>query len=244
MERLLVTDLDGTFIGDDEATKRVWDALDDAEIGLAFATGRHLSSVRDFLRSVGGRRHPVASICMVGTEIWMRTRFGYRGDRGWSEVIGAHWDRAGVLSAARVVPGLTLQDEEWQSVHKISWFVDGDDPEGRVALFDRVLAERGVRALLVHSGGHLLDAIPAESGKGSATAFLARRLGLGPDAVITAGDSGNDLDMMRSELGFRSIVVGNADAEMRSIEADHVYMADAPYAAGIFEGLHRWGWVE
>jgi hydroxymethylpyrimidine pyrophosphatase-like HAD family hydrolase len=179
---------------------------------------------------------------MVGTEIWMRTRFGYRLDRGWSEVIGAHWDRAAVLDASMAVPGLTLQHSEWQSEHKVSWFIDGDDPEARVASLEALLEHRGLRALLVHSGGHLLDALPIESGKGSATAFLARRLG--SPAVVTAGDSGNDLDMMRPELGFRSIVVGNGDPDVRSIEADHVYLAEAPYADGIAEGLRHWCWLD
>lgn len=221
---------------------RLWEALEDAGIGLAFATGRHLASVKQFLR--GRRRHPVASICMVGTEIWMRTRLGYRLDQGWSEVIGAHWDRDAVVAAAGTIPGLTLQHAEWQSRFKASWFVEGDHPEETVARLDTLLEQRDVRALLVHSGGNLLDAVPIESGKGSASAFLARRFGIDPETIITAGDSGNDLDMMRPELGFRSIVVGNGDDDVRSISADHVYLADAPHAAGIREGLRHWGWLE
>lgn len=243
MDRLLVTDLDGTFIGDDDATRRLWDALDAAGIGLAFATGRHLDAVHDFYRAIGTRRRAIACVCMVGTEIWIRGRRRYRLDRGWSEVISAHWDRGAVLEATRPVPGLTLQHHEWQSRFKLSWFVESDDPAGTVAEVERVIEERGLRALLVHSGGHLLDALPIESGKGSATAFLARRLGLPADAVITAGDSGNDLDMMRPELGFRSIVVGNAERAIREIDAMHVYLADAPFADGIREGLEHWDWL-
>lgn len=244
MRRLLVTDLDGTFIGDDVTTLRLWDDLDAAGIGIAFATGRHLDAVQEFQRALPGRRRADASICMVGTEIWIRGRFRYRLDAGWSQVIGAHWDRDEVLAATRPIAGLTLQHPEWQSRYKVSWFVDGDDPEGIVARTEAALVRRDVQALLVHSGGHLLDAIPAESGKGSATAFLARRLGLRPDAIVTAGDSGNDLDMMRPELGFRSIVVGNAGPEMDGIEAEHVFRAEAHHAAGIREGLIHWGWLE
>jgi sucrose-phosphate synthase len=208
-----------------------------------FATGRHLAAVKDFLRLLRTRCRPDACICMVGTEIWIRRRFRYRLDRGWSQVIGAHWDRGVVLAAARRVRGLTLQHDEWQSDFKISWFVDRDDPDGVVVEVEDALRHHGIEVLLIHSGGNLLDALPVESGKGSAAAFLARRFGIRSDAIITAGDSGNDLDMMRPELGFRSIIVGNASPEMRRIEADHVYRAQAATTAGIREGLRHWGWL-
>jgi hydroxymethylpyrimidine pyrophosphatase-like HAD family hydrolase len=46
--RLLATDLDGTFIGDDEAMFALWQSLREAGIVVAFSTGRHLQSIQDF----------------------------------------------------------------------------------------------------------------------------------------------------------------------------------------------------
>lgn len=180
---------------------------------------------------------------MVGTEVWVRGRFRYRLDRGWSQVISAHWDREAVLAATRNLPGLILQHDEWQSAFKVSWFVEGDDPEAVVARVEAVLEQSGVQVLLVHSGGYLLDALPIESGKGSATAFLARRLGIPAASVVTAGDSGNDLDMMRPELGFRSIVVANTEQELRELRGESIYQATQRYADGIAEGLQHFGWL-
>ena len=40
MKRLLATDLDGTFIGDDEAMVALWDALQAHDILLAFSRGK------------------------------------------------------------------------------------------------------------------------------------------------------------------------------------------------------------
>jgi hydroxymethylpyrimidine pyrophosphatase-like HAD family hydrolase len=54
---------------------------------------------------------------------------------------------------------------------------------------------------------------------------------------------GNDLDMMRGELRFRSIAVGNAVPEMKAFREPHVYHAQAPFAAGIHEGLRAFGWL-
>jgi hypothetical protein len=49
--------------------------------------------------------------------------------------------------------------------------------------------------------------------------------------------------MMRPELGFRSIAVGNAADELDKYRAPHVYHAQAFYAAGIQEGLEAHGWL-
>ena len=65
----------------------------------------------------------------------------------------------------------------------------------------------------------------------------------GVKGVITAGDTGNDLDMMRAELGVHSIAVGNAAAELKAFRAPHVYHAVAEFSAGILEGLRHYGWL-
>ncbi len=40
--RFLATDMDGTFIGDDEAMHALWEAVEGRGITLAFSTGRHM----------------------------------------------------------------------------------------------------------------------------------------------------------------------------------------------------------
>ena len=62
--------------------------------------------------------------------------------------------------------------------------------------------------------------------------------------MVTAGDTGNDLDMMRPESGFRSIAVGNASPELRSYRAANLFHAAQPYAAGMREGLVHYGWLQ
>ena len=49
--------------------------------------------------------------------------------------------------------------------------------------------------------------------------------------------------MMRPELGFRSIAVGNSAPELKAFKPPHVYHARAAYAAGIQEGLEKLGWL-
>jgi sucrose-6F-phosphate phosphohydrolase len=242
VQRLLATDLDGTFIGDDEAMVRLWADLDAAGVTVAFSTGRHLPSIWSFYDRVGTDRRAEACICMVGTEIWHLDDDGYRRDRGWSEHISVGWDHDAVVAIASSIPGSRLQDDEWQSEFKSSWFLDGAAPRVIDGIRDRI-ASAGLEAKVVYSVDRFLDFLPGRSGKGEAVRYLADTYGVDPADVVTSGDSGNDLDMMRTELGFRCIAVGNASEELRTVDRPNVFHASAEYASGIREGLEHYGWL-
>ena len=66
--RLLATDLDGTFIGDDASMHELWRELEESGIVVAFSTGRHLPSIQAFYADSGTTRKAGACICMVGAE--------------------------------------------------------------------------------------------------------------------------------------------------------------------------------
>lgn len=239
---LLATDLDGTFIGDDEAMFALWDGLDARDIQLVFVTGRHLRSVEQFYEEHGTMRRAVASVCMVGTEVYRRDDHGYYLDRDWQALIATGWERERAVAIVEAEPAIEPQALEWQSPLKASYLVDAGF-EARLGSLRRRLDDAGVGAKIVYSGERFLDVLPERAGKGEALKYLASRLGTQPADVITAGDTGNDLDMMRPELGFRSIVVANASPELAGFDAPHVYHAEAPYAAGITEGLEHFGWL-
>jgi len=242
LSRMLATDLDGTFIGDPVAMNGLWADLERAGIRLAFSTGRHLPSIEAFYAEAATDRRADACICMVGTEIWVLGPDGYARDHEWSRLISVGWNRdrvaAIVADHARAIP----QPDEWQSEFKSSWFLEDNAEQALQQIRDRLDAE-GLRAKVIYSAGRFLDLLPADSGKGQAVRYLAGLLSIEPANVITAGDTGNDLDMMRPELGFRSIAVGNAADELRSFEAPGVYHATASYAAGVREGLVHYGWL-
>lgn len=240
--RLLATDLDGTFLGDADAMHRLWQQVDDAGITVAFSTGRHLPSIEAFYAECGTRRRATACVCMVGTEIWHASNGAYVIDEGWSEKISESWDKDGVEAVLRGISGAVIQPQEWQSQFKSSYFLE-DDAETQLGRIHEGLEERGVDAKVVYSAGRFLDLLPSQSGKGQAVSYLADSLDIAPGNVITAGDTGNDLDMMRPDLGFRSIAVGNASPELRVYRAPNVYHATASFAAGIEEGLHHYGWL-
>ena len=247
-KRLLATDLDGTFIGDDRAMLRLWDALDQRGTLVAFSTGRHLKSIEDFYaekqREAGlsANRRADVCICMVGTDIYFRRNGEYELDTAWHDIISEDWDKKTVEKIIRVIPEARMQDAEWQSPFKSSYYLE-ENVETRLAEIHQKLEQAGVRAKVVYSAGQFLDFLPISSGKGEAVRFVARHCNVAPQNVITSGDTGNDLDMMRSELGFKSIAVGNSAEELKKFQAPHVYHARAFYAAGIQEGLEAHGWL-
>lgn len=243
LPRMLATDLDGTFIGDPVAMNDLWADLEQAGITVAFSTGRHLPSIQAFYADAKTPRRAQACVCMVGTEIWHLGRTGYERDEEWSRRISHDWDRDRVVSIVASLPAATPQPAEWQSQFKSSWFLESDAVRSVAAIGDQLDAE-GLRAKVIYSAGRFLDLLPEDSGKGEAVRYLADRLSIDPQNVVTAGDTGNDLDMMRPELGFRSIAVGNAAEELRTYEAPAVYHAAASYAAGIREGLVHYGWLD
>ncbi len=241
-KRLLATDLDGTFIGDAEAMHRLWRLLDEADITIAFSTGRHLPSIEAFYAEAETERRAAACVCMVGTEIWHASGDGYVVDESWSTTISASWDKEGVEAILRGIPGAVMQSEEWQSRFKSSYYLE-DDVEVQLAAIRRELDEQGLDAKVVYSAGRFLDLLPQRSGKGGAVRYLADEIAVDPANVITAGDTGNDIDMMRPELGFRSIAVANASPELHEYRVPSVYHAQAPFAAGIEQGLRHYGWL-
>ncbi len=247
-QRLLATDLDGTFIGDDVAMLKLWDALRACGVIVAFSTGRHLRSIEDFYAekprvvSLLPTHRADACICMVGTDIYFRKDGEYHLDQTWHETISEDWDKQAVEEILTAIPEAQRQDDEWQSPFKSSYYLK-ENVERRLAQIHEGLEHNGLRAKVVYSAGEFLDLLPIRSGKGEAVKFVARHFAVGPENIITCGDTGNDLDMMRPELGFRSIAVGNAAEELKAYRARHVYHATAFYAEGIWEGLEAYGWL-
>jgi hydroxymethylpyrimidine pyrophosphatase-like HAD family hydrolase len=55
---------------------------------------------------------------------------------------------------------------------------------------------------------------------------------------VVAGDTGNDASMFVD--GFRGIVVGNAQPELKALRSPQVYHSHYPHAAGVLGGIEYW----
>lgn len=241
-KRLLVSDIDGTLLRGGEPTPglitlhRLLEGERD-RIRLVYATGRSFHSTwslvqQDILPA------PDGIAALVGSEVWLPPWNGP--DGAYARFIGSHWDRSAVEETVGHLSDLEEQPPDFQTPHKLSYFVSR---EGIDAKLRDMLAQRGIRARVIHSGGKYLDILPHGAGKKAASSWIRCRLCNGCDRTMACGDSLNDLDILE-DPDLDGVTVGNAETDLlRALQEDHVYHARLPYAAGVIEGaeaLHFW----
>jgi len=239
---LLISDIDNTLLGDDEALAQLREVLEQnrGRLGFGIATGRSIEITRDALIEAGITQLDVA-VCSVGAEIYYGS--DYTPDRGWASRLRSRWQPERIQEALCGLDCLTLQDRDFaQREFKISYDLI-EDADTTVALRDihAALAETKSAYSVVLSHGAYVDILPHRASKGKAVRYLADKWHIPIKNIATAGDSGNDQDMLQGQTA--GIVVGNHDEELlslKSAKASRVYFANAHYAAGILEGLKHY----
>lgn len=235
-KHLIISDLDGTLIGDEQALKLFaeWMRIRSAFVDLVYATGRTFESV---LREVETTAlpEPRAIIGFVGTDI-----HAYPSGRlmeAWHRKINKNWDAHKVRELLSSHAELELQPEEFQSKLKVSYYLS-DASAADIRNLREEMKRNSIEAEVIYSSNRDLDFLPLRANKGKASAFLATEWGIANDRVLVCGDTGNDMALF--EQGFRGVVVGNAQPELKSLSGPHIYHAKGLCAAGVIEGIEYW----
>lgn len=236
LPRMVVSDLDGTLLGNPEATDRFirWWGQWGAPRRLVYASGRFFGSVVASIEEAN-LPAPDAIISDVGTDVRLYpsgTQMVEWTSRWWTT-----WQIEEVEALLNSELKLEPQPSHCQSAYKRSYFVRNADP-GWIHKTQLRLRERRVAAELVYSSNRDLDVLPAGANKGTAVEFLAQKWRIPRTRVLVAGDSGNDLSMFMQ--GFRGIVVSNAQAELAGVLSPNIYRSSQPFADGVIEGLDYW----
>ena len=262
---LLCTDLDRTLLPNGEQPEsppaRALFARLAARPGvtLVYVTGRHRALVQAALDEYQLPR-PAHVIADVGTSIYDVGPVVWQHSSDWQVEIAADW--AGVTHAQLVAlfAGMTqleLQEPDKQNDFKLSYYLALEvDRLALMARMQELLQDRGVRASLIWSIDELqqvglLDVLPAGATKLHALDFLRTRLGFGLAETLFAGDSGNDLPVLASNIP--AVLVANASEAVRMAALQQatalghqaaLYLArggfqgmNGNYSAGILEGL-------
>ncbi|MFC6790088.1 HAD-IIB family hydrolase [Methylobacterium komagatae] len=232
--QLLVCDIDNTLIGC-AAALGIFRRWRSRQAGLAFgvATGRSFHSAMAVLEQQDSPR-PQVMITSVGSEIFHLDANGvtYTADAAWRRVIAADWDRQAVQDALDGLTGLVRQGPLEQRTLKLSFF-------GDAAVARRVrarLEEARIPARVIHSHGRYLDVLPAGASKGTAVDHVRALYALPERAVFVAGDSGNDIEMLRARV--QAIIVANYSDDLASnATLKHSYVARRTHARGVIEGV-------
>ncbi|HUG09521.1 MAG TPA: HAD-IIB family hydrolase [Opitutaceae bacterium] len=240
--RLFSSDLDGTLLGNPEASQRfmaAWRALPaDARPLLVYNSGRLADDMKRLVES-GELPEPDYYIGGVGTEI-VDAHTGAP-LAGWDQELDRDWDRDCVEAVLKTMEDAVAQPGHFQSRHKSSWYLNSADAR-RVEEIRERLAATGVRASVVYSSARDLDIVPAAAMKGSALAWLCEQLDISFSDVVVAGDTGNDSSMF-AVAGASGIAVLNAQPELLEATVGHprLHHASQVMADGVIEGLRHFG---
>lgn len=242
VKHILITDIDDTLIGDGDALARLLAVLARrrSRLGFGVATGRSVESARAVLAE-HGVPPPDVLVASVGAELY----FGDARvpDPGWETHIAHRWQREDLSARLAKVRGLTLQEAAAQRPFKLSYYVDALRFR-RAALDDALRGCKSRFTLILSGDGHFLDLLPYRASKGQAVRYLAYKWDFAPGAILVAGDSDNDREMLTGSMP--AVVVANHRAELADLRRprrSRIYFSTQAYAAGILDGLRHFDFV-
>ncbi len=239
-DRLIISDLDNTLDGDDEALSEFVEMLHNGgrNVGFGIATGRRLDDVMTWIEEKNLPRPDVLAAA-VGTELYYGKDLTI--DAGWRRQISAFWRPDDVRNVLDQVEGLTPQAAHEQTEFKVSYELDPSVGPS-IQRIRRILREAGLRVKVVFSLGMFLDVVPIRGGSDLSIRYLAYRWGFAPEQLLIAGDSGNDEGMLKGRsLG---VVVGNYSPELEKLrKMPRIYFAKGEHARGIIEGVEYYNFL-
>lgn len=237
MKFLLVTDLDNTLVGDDEATQVLNQRLQSkrSQIYLVYATGRSYASTCELIAQKQ-LLAPDYLIAGVGSEIYQDGTL----DLDWAEYLSQDWDKMAIASLAQQFSQLKPQSLKEQNPWKISYCLEpAAENSSIVQTLQQKLTESRLPGQIIFSSNRDVDILPQTSNKGNALTYLQKRLQIPSEATLVCGDSGNDINMFEQDV--RGVIVANALSELlewhRECGTENHYLAGSACAWGIMEGM-------
>ncbi len=262
---LLCCDLDRTVLPNGHApesptARKIFSQIvKDNDITLAYVSGR---DKRLLLQAMDEYKIPVPDYAIgdVGTSMYRIMDNNWTELTSWSEHIAKDWHNITSSQIKEYLSGLdelTLQEDEKQNRFKISYYAPANvnAADLKQSIKD-ILVKHKISANLIWSVDEiknigLLDILPVSANKLHAIEFLIAETGIEKFQTVFAGDSGNDLPVIISDIP--AVLVNNASntvkQEAMTIIADNgnsdfIYIASGDfkglngnYSAGILEGL-------
>lgn len=269
MQKLFIcTDLDRTLLPNGkqaespEARSIFARLVGRPEVCLAYVSGRNLSLVQEVIQEYS-LPLPDFIVGDVGSTIYHFNGDIWQYYQNWSQEIAADWQGLNSIDLQPLftdivdISHLTLQEADKQSRFKLSYYLPLDlNNQALQDCMNLRLQEQNIAASLIYSideakGIGLLDILPANATKFHAVEFLRCQLDFDYSNTVFAGDSGNDLPVLVSDVP--SILVANAHDDIIKTaqlqtqlqgNSQSFYLAkggflgmNGNYSAGILEGI-------
>jgi len=239
--QLFCADLDGTLLGNPEATRRfkdTWEALPKKQRPLlVYNSGRFVQNIIDLL-ATQSLPWPDYIIGGVGTQIYDGRQ--KRPLNEYNKLFRHGWDLKKVEAILSSFPGVTHQPPQFLHPYKSSWYLHQATPE-TIEQLKKLLADAGLEVNVIYSSMRDLDVMPQKTNKGYALQWLCEKINVPLASVLVAGDTGNDSSMFLLP-GVRGIVVENAQPELfEAVVKLPTFSASQVMADGVIEGMKYFG---
>ncbi|MBC3759382.1 HAD-IIB family hydrolase [Hyunsoonleella sp. SJ7] len=238
---LLSFDIDNTLI--DFHTfksnfRKIWEKYKPEDVLLTYNTGRLIDDVLNLIAK-GILPKPDYIISGVGTHI-----YNYKEKKvvkEFNDVLDDGWDLKSVENVIQNIDHpISEQPTKFQHAYKRSYFFHDATPE-LIASVEQDFADANMHVNVVYSGDKFLDILPKFANKANALQWLLKQLKIKSNAVLVAGDSGNDSAMFDVK-DVKGIVVANAHEELyQYTKHRQVYHTENEKGDGIIEGLIYYG---
>lgn len=233
----IISDIDGTLVHGDKTDGLVelrnWINERKNQIVFGLASGRNKNITQGAIEKYG-LPCPDVLICSAGSEIYYTDKFIQ--DNGYESHIDYQWKRNELQNALTKFPGLSLQEPAAQWRFKLSYYVNENFNEDDLANLHKFLDDRKLRAKILLTENRFLDILPFRASKGNAMRYLSYKWKLPLQHFITAGNSGNDIDMLKGKA--KGIVVSNYSPELEPLKKNKlIYFSKKPLSEGVLDGI-------
>ncbi len=235
--RLLSFDIDNTLM-DFHTYKsnftKIWGTYQPEHVLLTYNTGRLIDDVLQLIEQ-NVLPEPDYIISGVGTHI-----YNFKDKcvvKEFNDVLDEGWDLEKVEAIVQNSNHpISEQPIRFQHAYKRSYFFHDATPD-LITQIEQDFKNEKMHVNVVYSGDKFLDVLPQFANKGNALQWLLGTLQLETNAVLVAGDSGNDAAMFDLK-DVRGIVVSNAHEELyQYTKYKQLYHAEKTQGDGIIEGL-------
>lgn len=242
MEKLIISDIDYTLIGDDNALEEFKELLSNmsSKIGFGVATGRVVQSAVEAIKQ-NNIPLPDIFITSVGSEIYYNYKDELIYSDGWHAHISHLWQRDKIVELLSKFNFLKYQEQANQRAFKISYYMN-DNPSNLRKVRELLLKNK-IKCNLIFSHGQFLDILPYRASKGKAIRYLAYRWNIPFEKILVAGDSGNDIEMLKGDM--LGVVVANYSKELEELKGGRrIYFSDKKFSAGIKDGIEYYNFLK